>query len=226
VNFDTLGQRRSTRWLLVAGALFGIWAAFGSPNRGSVVSTWAGDVSAPVGASQEAAPPLSALFEQAAAPPAAPGRTNLAADPHDPNMPWGNPTDSTAAVMTQGYGVGSHAPAASWGSVDIAIDGDGDGNADPRGSHGAPVYATMRGVVKATPDSVPAGNHIWVSGEQYKIGYAHLSAFAVETGQVVERGTLIGYMGSTGQSSGPHLDYQVWKDGVNQNPLDYGAMTK
>jgi murein DD-endopeptidase MepM/ murein hydrolase activator NlpD len=35
---------------------------------------------------------------------------------------------------------------------------------------------------------------------------------------------LIGYMGSTGQSSGPHLHYHIWKDGVNVNPLEYGAM--
>jgi murein DD-endopeptidase MepM/ murein hydrolase activator NlpD len=128
--------------------------------------------------------------------------------------------------MTQGYGVGSHAPAVTWGAIDIAIDGNGDGNADPAGSQGAPVYATMRGTIKVTPNSVPAGNHVWILGDQYKAGYAHLAEFAVETGQVVERGDLIGYMGSTGLSSGPHLDYQVWKDGVNQDPLEYGAMTK
>ncbi len=120
--------------------------------------------------------------------------------------------------------MGTHAPAATWGAIDIAIDGNGDGQADPEASDGAPVYATMRGVVRVTPNSVPAGNHVWVLGERYKTGYAHLKAFAVETGQTVERGTLIGYIGSTGHSSGPHLDYQVWKDGVNQNPLDYGAL--
>lgn len=48
----------------------------------------------------------------------------------------------------------------------------------------------------------------------------------LKDGQVVEPGTLIGYVGATGQVSGPHLDYQVWKDGVNVNPADYGALTK
>jgi murein DD-endopeptidase MepM/ murein hydrolase activator NlpD len=153
-----------------------------------------------------------------------PPSTGLASDPHDPSIPWGNPTDSTAAVMTQGYGVGTHTPAATWGAIDIAIDGNGDDQADAQASDGAPIYATHRGVVKVTPNSVPAGNHIWVRGEHYKTGYSHLKGFAVQTGQVVERGTLIGYMGATGRASGPHLDYQVWKDGVNQNPLSYGAM--
>jgi len=46
----------------------------------------------------------------------------------------------------------------------------------------------------------------------------------VQDGQEVKRGELIGYVGSTGQSSGPHLDYQVWEDGVNVNPLDYGVL--
>ena len=82
----------------------------------------------------------------------------------------------------------------------------------------------MRGVVKLAPNSVPAGNHIWVTGDHWKTGYSHLKAFAAHDGQVVERGTLIGYMGATGEASGPHLDYQVWHDGVNQNPLDFGAL--
>ncbi len=225
--FDSLGQHRSARWLLVAGATLGIWASFGATSRTSVVSSWGGDAPQPAAVVQQAAgQPLSALFEKSAAQPAPAGSTGLAADTHDANMPWGNPTDSTASVMTQGYGVGSHAPAVAWGAIDIAIDGDGDGAADPQGTQGAPIYATMHGVVEVTPNSVPAGNHVWVRGDQYKTSYSHLASFAVETGQVVDRGTLIGYIGSTGQSSGPHLDYQVWKDGVNQNPLEYGAMTR
>jgi murein DD-endopeptidase MepM/ murein hydrolase activator NlpD len=46
----------------------------------------------------------------------------------------------------------------------------------------------------------------------------------VQEGQTVKRGDVIGYVGSTGDSSGPHLDYQVWQDGVNVNPLDFGAL--
>ena len=48
-----------------------------------------------------------------------------------------------------------------------------------------------------------------------------MQKFNVTEGQVVHRGDVIGFMGSTGNSSGPHVDYQVWKDGHNQNPMDY-----
>ena len=100
--------------------------------------------------------------------------------------------------MTQGYGVGSHAPAEIWGAVDLAIDGNGDGQADPQGTDGTPVYATHDGVVKLARDTYPAGNHIWVIGNHYKTGYSHLRDFAVQEGQAVKRGDVIGYVGSTG----------------------------
>ena len=220
MNFEAFGQRGSSRWVLVVVAALGIWLAFAWGGKRSVDSSWGGEGPLDGAVPQNDTEVLSGLFSKRAV-----GSTGLANDPHDPDMPWGNPTDSTAAVMTQGYGVGTHAPAAVWGAIDIALDGNGDGKSDPASSDGAPVYATMRGVVKVTPNSNPGGNHVWVIGDRYKTGYAHLKAFAVQTGQVVDRGTLIGYMGSTGHSSGPHLDYQVWKDGVNQNPLEYGALS-
>ena len=218
-DFDIVGRQRNQRVILIGVAILAIWLVFGSRSRTTVVSTWGGETRVEEVAPRAEGGGLTGLFAKRA-----PATTGLASLPQDPNMPWGNPTDSTAAVMTQGYGVGTHAPAATWGAIDIAIDGNGDGDADPQTSDGAPVYATMRGVVRVTPNSVPAGNHVWVLGDRYKTGYAHLKAFAVENGQTVERGTLIGYIGSTGHSSGPHLDYQVWKDGVNQNPLDYGVL--
>lgn len=142
----------------------------------------------------------------------------------NPDLPAINPLGQPNTVMTQGYGVGSHAPANIWGAVDLAIDGDGDGQADPAGTLGAPVYATHDGVVHLAANSWPAGNHIWLEGLHYKTGYSHLKDFAVQDGQAVRRGDVIGYVGSTGQSSGPHLDYQVWQDGVNVNPLDFNAL--
>ncbi len=144
----------------------------------------------------------------------------------DADTPAGNPLGLPNTVLTQGYGVGTHAPANIWGAVDLAIDGNGDGQADPNGTAGAPVYATHAGVVHLAADTWPAGNHIWVEGVRFKTGYSHLKGFAVRDGQTVRRGDVIGYVGATGEASGPHLDYQVWKDGVNVNPLDYGALDR
>ncbi|MBO7330653.1 MAG: M23 family metallopeptidase, partial [Alistipes sp.] len=52
-------------------------------------------------------------------------------------------------------------------------------------------------------------------------GYLHLSRFAkgIHQGSRVRQGDLIGYVGSTGTSTGPHLDYRIWKNGVNIDPL-------
>jgi murein DD-endopeptidase MepM/ murein hydrolase activator NlpD len=149
------------------------------------------------------------------------GRGQLFANDDTPSI---NPLGLPNTVMTQGYGVGSHAPANIWGAVDLAIDGNGDGQADPQGTDGTPVYATHNGVVQLARDTYPAGNHIWLIGDHFKTGYSHLRDFAVQDGQTVKRGDVIGYVGSTGDSSGPHLDYQVWQDGVNVNPLDFGAL--
>lgn len=142
------------------------------------------------------------------------------------DTPDGNPLGLPNTVMTQGYGVGTHAPAEVWGAIDLAIDGNGDGQADIDATTGTPIYATQSGTIKMTPNSYPAGNHLWVLGEHYKTGYSHLQGYApgLQNGQQVKRGDLIGYVGSSGMSSGPHLDYQIWKDGVNVNPLDYGAL--
>lgn len=142
--------------------------------------------------------------------------------------PQGSPLQAANMVMTQGYGVGSHAPAEVWGGVDLAIDGDGDGSADPQGTAGHPVYATHDGVAKLTPNSWPGGNHIWLSNESFRSGYAHLASFAVQDGQSVRRGEVIGYVGTTGQSSGPHLHYDTWvlEGGtwINVSPLEFGAL--
>lgn len=140
------------------------------------------------------------------------------------DTPSGNPLGVPNMVMTQGYGVGSHAPAAVWGGVDLAIDGDGDGQADPGGSMGAPIYATHAGIAYVKPDTWPAGNYLSIEGERFKTAFAHLKEYAVQDGERVEPGQIIAYVGSTGNSSGPHLHYEVWQDGQNVNPLDFGAL--
>jgi murein DD-endopeptidase MepM/ murein hydrolase activator NlpD len=51
--------------------------------------------------------------------------------------------------------------------------------------------------------------------------YAHLSKYNVKRGQKIERGDIIGFVGNTGRSVAPHLHYEILKDGVKINPLNF-----
>lgn len=217
-GLPTLSRSQTVLLLLVLGGF--VYFLFQSQNSTTHISMWNGN-SLSAGSSASV---IGAFASSNSGPQPLTGTALAGRGPIGNDVPSGNPLQSDRTVLTQGYGVGSHAPAETWGGIDLALDGDGDGQADPKGTFGAPVYATHSGVVKLEHNSWPAGNHIWVQGQTYKTGYGHLKAFAVEDGQVVERGQLIGYVGSTGQSSGPHLHYHIWKDGVNVNPLDYGAL--
>lgn len=199
--------------LALIGLGYLLWPAGGSKT---VMSSWSGN---PFAAAAVAGLPRAQSGGIVAEAAPLTGR-----GPDDQDIPFGNPLGPANTVMTQGYGVGTHAPANIWGAIDLAIDGDGDGQADPQGTLGTPVHATHAGVVHLASDTWPAGNHVWLEGSHFKTGYSHLKGFAVQDGQQVSRGDVIGYVGSTGEASGPHLDYQVWKDGVNVNPIDYGAL--
>lgn len=88
---------------------------------------------------------------------------------------------------------------------------------------GAKVYATGDGTVaKVTYDRWGYGTHIVINhGYGYQTLYAHLSAAKVKPGQKVTRGQLIGNVGSTGKSTGPHLHYEVIKNGQKVNPIGF-----
>lgn len=158
----------------------------------------------------------------APAPPLAPNPTALPQFYLDEAGPHGCPVQpaSGQVVITQGYGVGTHTPAHIWGAIDLAVDGDGDGLAEPGPSWYAPVVATHDGLVKVTMNSYPAGHHVWVVAPDrvWRTGYSHLAIVTVIDGQQVRAGEVIGLMGSTGFASGPHLDYQVWRGDVNIDP--------
>lgn len=95
---------------------------------------------------------------------------------------------------------------------------------------GTPIYATGDGVVvRADHRSSGYGEHIRIDhGYGYISLYGHLSKYNVRRGQRVKRGDLIGYVGSTGRSQGPHCHYEVWKDGDRINPMNfyYGSLTE
>lgn len=88
---------------------------------------------------------------------------------------------------------------------------------------GTPVYATGDGVVKTAGRVMSGyGNMIDIDhGFNYLTRYAHLSEVLVKPGQQVKRGDLIGKVGNTGKSTGPHLHYEVRLKGVAQNPVNY-----
>jgi len=90
-------------------------------------------------------------------------------------------------------------------------------------SRGTPIYSTGDGVVITTAKNIGGyGNEIEVNhGFGYVTKYAHLHTFKVKTGQKVKRGELIGYSGSTGAATAPHLHYEVIHNGVKVNPVHY-----
>ncbi len=140
-----------------------------------------------------------------------------------PGAPFGCPVQPTngQVVMTQGYGIGTHAPTAIWGAVDLAVDGDGDGYAEPSATIGAPVIALHGGVAKVVPNNWLAGNYVRISDDLngWATAYAHLDALNITHEQRVEPGMIIGWVGTTGYSSGPHLHYEVYQNDININPL-------
>jgi len=86
-----------------------------------------------------------------------------------------------------------------------------------------PIYATADGQVQTVSDWTHFGNLIRIShlNGEYMTYYAHLHKAAVTTGQFVKRGELIGYMGSTGRSTGTHLHYEVHHKGRPINPMAF-----
>ena len=88
---------------------------------------------------------------------------------------------------------------------------------------GTPIYATGNGVVKRADNrSSGYGKHIRIDhGFGYISLYAHLSKYNVRRGQRVKRGDIIGYIGNTGRSVGPHLHYEIFKDKKKINPLNF-----
>jgi murein DD-endopeptidase MepM/ murein hydrolase activator NlpD len=88
---------------------------------------------------------------------------------------------------------------------------------------GTEMVATGDGVVFSAERSKSGyGNQIIIDhGFGYKTMYAHLQSFKVRTGEHVNRGQIIGNVGSTGKSTSPHLHYEVWKNNKPVDPINY-----
>ncbi len=87
---------------------------------------------------------------------------------------------------------------------------------------GTPIYATGDGVVAKASRGTGFGNVVYIDhGFGYQTRYAHMSKFNTKKGRKVKRGDIIGYVGNTGLSSGPHLHYEVHKNGKAINPVNF-----
>ena len=85
--------------------------------------------------------------------------------------------------------------------------------------YGAPIHAMTDGVVAFAGRTGGYGNFVkLVHGGGMASGYGHMSRIAVSSGTRVRQGQLIGYVGSTGISTGPHLHWEVWRNGAAINP--------
>jgi murein DD-endopeptidase MepM/ murein hydrolase activator NlpD len=85
---------------------------------------------------------------------------------------------------------------------------------------GAPIYAATDGVVAYAGRKGGYGNFVQLNhGGDLATGYAHMSRIAARPGQRVRGGQIIGYVGSTGLSTGPHLHYELYRNGRHVNPL-------
>lgn len=127
------------------------------------------------------------------------------------SIPSRMPLDS--AKMTSDYGMRIH-PVLGGRRAHKGID-----LASPTGT---PIYATADGIVSMAQWFGGYGKYIQIEhGADLQTRYGHLSQYIVDAGQRVHKGDLIGYVGSTGRSTGPHLHYEVRVAGEAVNPIPY-----
>ena len=118
-------------------------------------------------------------------------------------------TPIDGARISSGYGKRKH-PILGYNVAHRGVD-----FAAPRGT---PIYAAGNGSIEEKGRKGAYGKYIRIRhANNYKTAYAHLSKFAKTSGRV-KQGQTIGYVGSTGRSTGPHLHYEIIKDGKRINP--------
>lgn len=95
---------------------------------------------------------------------------------------------------------------------------------DYRASYGSPIYAVADGTVSYAGRNGGYGRYVRINhAGNIGSGYAHMSRIAVSSGARVRKGQIIGYVGSTGLSTGPHLHFELYRGGAKVNPstMDY-----
>lgn len=114
------------------------------------------------------------------------------------SSPFGNRDQPTAGASSNHQGIDLAAPAMT------------------------PIYASRTGVVTTASTSNSAGNYVTINhGDGYSSVYMHMTRYVVSSGQAVSAGQLIGYVGSTGISTGNHLHFGIMYNGSYVNPANY-----
>ena len=143
--------------------------------------------------------------------PAASAMATTSFAPSKVSIPSRNPLDG--ASLTSSYGMRTH-PVLGGRRAHKGVD-----LAAPTGT---PVYASADGVISRADWFSSYGLYISIEhGGNIQTRYGHLSRLNVAAGQPIKKGDLIGYVGSTGRSTGPHLHYEVRVDGLAVNPIPY-----
>ena len=127
------------------------------------------------------------------------------------NESWGRPC--TWRKLTSPYGYRTHPITGEWkfhNGVDLA------------NSMGTPICAAWSGTVTVATHGTTYGEYVTINhGDGYSSLYAHMTHYVVSKGEYVTKGQLIGYMGSSGRSNGPHLHFSIFYNGSTVNPMDY-----
>ena len=115
--------------------------------------------------------------------------------------------------LTSPYGYRTHPTTGQWkfhNGVDLA------------NNQGTPIYAARSGKVTVATYGGTYGYYVTINhGDGYSSLYAHMTHYTVSKGQTVKKGDIIGYMGSTGRSTGPHLHFSIFLNGSSVNPMNY-----
>ena len=116
-------------------------------------------------------------------------------------------------VLTSPYGYRVHPITGNYSlhnGVDLAI------------GYGTPIYATRSGYVTTATYNYAYGYYVTINHmDGYSSLYGHMTNYVVSDGQYVERGQVIGYVGSTGYSTGAHLHFTIYYNGATVNPMEY-----
>lgn len=129
----------------------------------------------------------------------------------DSEIPNRSPFDTNAKVkITAKFGMRMH-PILKYKKMHTGVDISAE--------KGTPIYATADGFVTYAKDDGDWGNHVQIKhSDKYITTYAHLNDFRVLNGEFVKKGQLIGHVGNTGKSMGPHLHYEVYEDSKAIDP--------